>query len=281
MTDLSSWLEAARQELSAASDQPSLEAQAILGNWLGKTRAWIFGHSETLLSPSEITQLNEQVSRRITGVPLPYLLGQWDFYGLEFEVTPSVLIPRPETEQLVDLARAWLIAHPSQRRSVDVGTGSGCIAAALAFSIPDLTVFGVDTSGSALTIAQHNLLRHRLAGRVPLVQSDLLAALAGPFDLVCANLPYIPTLIMQELDVARYEPILALDGGPDGLRLIERLLSQLLTRLAPGGRVLLEIEVSEDQSALTLARHYFPQAAIELKTDLARLPRLVIIDLLE
>jgi release factor glutamine methyltransferase len=278
MTDLSSWLEAARRALTAASDQPSLEAQAILGNLLGKSRAWIFGHPEAILSTDEITHLYEQVSRRISGVPLPYLLGRWEFYGLEFDMTPAVLIPRSETEQLVDLARDWLIAHPNRRRSVDVGTGSGCIAAALAVAIPNLTVVAVDTSGSALEIARRNLWRHHLADRVPLVQSDLLSALAGPFDLVCANLPYIPTLTMQELDVACYEPRLALDGGPDGLRLIERLLSQLPTRLAPGGRVLLEIEFSEDKSAPTLARHYFPQARVELKTDLAGLPRLVMID---
>ena len=281
MTDLSSWLEAARRALTAASDQPSLEAQAILGNLLGKSRAWIFGHPEAILSSDEITRLNELISRRISGVPLPYLLGRWEFYGLEFEVSPAVLIPRPETEQLVDLARAWLITHPTRRQSSDVGVGSGCIAAALAYSIADLTVFAVDPFGSALEIARRNLRRHHLADRVFLVQSDLLTALAGPFDLVCANLPYIPTLTLQELDVARYEPHQALDGGPDGLRLIEHLLSQLPTRLAPGGRVLLEIEFSQDQSAPTLARHYFPRAQVELKTDLAGLPRLVMIDLPE
>lgn len=279
MTDLSSWLEAARKELSAASDQPSLEAQAILGNWLDKTRAWIFGHPETRLSPTDVAQLNEQISRRIAGVPLPYLLGYWEFYGLEFEVNPSVLIPRPETEQMVDLAREWLHAHPNQRRVVDIGTGSGCIAAALAHSVPGLTVFAVELSDPALETARRNLLCHHLAGRVSLVQSDLLSALAGPFDLVCANLPYIPTQTLQELEVARHEPRLALDGGPDGLRLVERLLAQLSTRLAPGGHVLLEIEYSEDRSAPSLARQYFPQAKVELKADLAGLPRLVTISL--
>ncbi len=279
MTDLSSWLEAARQELSAASDQPSLEAQAILANWLGKTRAWIFGHPETRLSPTDVAQLNEQISQRIAGMPLPYLLGRWEFYGLEFEVNPSVLIPRPETEQMVDLALEWLKTHPDRRRTVDVGTGSGCIAAALASSEPGLTVMAAELSRPALETARRNLLRHHLADRVWLVQSDLLLALAGPFDLVCANLPYIPTQTMQELEVARHEPRLALDGGPDGLRLVERLLGQLRTRLAPGGYVLLEIEVSEDQSAPSLARQYFPQAKIELKFDLAGLPRLVTIHL--
>lgn len=279
MTDLSSWLEAARQELSAASDQPSLEAQAILANWLGKTRAWIFGHPETRLSPTDVAQLNEQISQRIAGMPLPYLLGRWEFYGLEFEVNPSVLIPRPETEQMVDLALEWLKTHPDRRRTVDVGTGSGCIAAALASSEPGLTVMAAELSRPALETARRNLLRHHLADQVWLVQSDLLLALAGPFDLVCANLPYIPTQTMQELEVARHEPRLALDGGPDGLRLVEPLLGQLLTRLAPGGYVLLEIEVSEDQSAPSLARQYFPQAKIELKFDLAGLPRLVTIHL--
>lgn len=275
MTDLFGWLEAARKTLGAASDQPSLEAQSILGNVLGQSRAWIFGHPEARLSPVQINQLNEQLARRLDGFPLPYLLGRWEFYGLEFEVNPGVLIPRPETEMMVDLAREWLGSHPDRQRGVDVGTGTGCIAAALGVNIPGLKLVAVDLSSQALQTARHNLQKHHLEERVFLVQSDLCSALAGPFDLVCANLPYIPSSTLPELDVARYEPRLALDGGPDGLRLVERLLAQLASRLAPGGTVLLEIEFSQGQSAPALARRYFPQATIQLKTDLAGLPRLV------
>ncbi len=277
-TDLSGWLEQARQRLAAAADQPSLEAQALLGGMLGRPRAWIFAHGETPLSPVELERLNLLVERRLAGEPLPYLLGKWEFYGLEFEVSPAVLIPRPETELLVDLARAWLQAHPARRRAADAGTGSGCIAAALVKWTPDLKMTATDCSPGALQVAARTLARLGLTDQVQLVQADLIAPLKGPFDVVCANLPYIPSPILEDLDVVRFEPRQALDGGHDGLRLIEPLLVQAVTRLAPGGRILLEIEISQDLTAPALARRYFPQACIELKQDLAGLPRVLVID---
>jgi release factor glutamine methyltransferase len=278
MNDLSGWLETARQQLSAVSDQPSLEAQTLLAGLLGQSRAWIFTYPETILAPEQLDRLNAQVNRRLQGEPLPYLLGQWEFYGLAFEVTPAVLIPRPESELLVDLGREWLQAHPQRRRAVDVGTGSGCIAAALAYWTPDLDIFAVDLSPEALAVAQGNFTRLGLHSRVHPLQGDLLSSLQGPFDLICANLPYIPSLPLEELDVAQHEPRMALDGGPDGLRLIERLLAQATTRLAPGGRILLEIEFSQGNSGPTLARHYFPRAVVTLKNDLAGLARCVVVD---
>lgn len=278
MNDLAGWLETARQQLSAVSDQPSLEAQTLLAGLLGQSRAWIFTYPETLLAPQQLDRLNDQVKRRLQGEPLPYLLGQWEFYGLAFEVTPDVLIPRPETELLVDLGREWLQAHPQRRRAVDVGTGSGCIAAALAYWTPDLDIFAVDISPAALAVAGRNFARLGLHDRIHPLQADLLSILSGPFDLICANLPYIPSLPLEDLDVLQHEPRLALDGGPDGLRLIERLLTQSTSRLAPGGRILLEIEFSQDTSAPALARRYFPQAEVMLKHDLAGLPRGVVVD---
>jgi release factor glutamine methyltransferase len=277
-TDLAGWLEMARQKLSAVADQPSIEAQALLAGAAGQSRAWIFAHSDQVLSSNEYEKLDQWLSRRLAGEPLPYILGRWEFYGLDFCVTPAVLIPRPETEQLVDLGRDWLQAHPGRRQAADVGTGSGCIAAALAAWTPDLNIAAVDTSAEALEVARGNLARLGLAERVHLLRNNLLDDLVGPFDLICANLPYIPTTTLSELEVARYEPQLALDGGVDGLRLIEPLLEQAVTRLAPGGRILLEIEISQGQSALLLAMRIFPQAQVELKYDLSGLPRIVVID---
>lgn len=276
--DLIGWLEAARQALAAVSDQPSLEAQVLLGGKLGKTRAWIFAHSETALTDAEIYQLNQWVNRRLDHEPLPYILGRWEFYGLNFLITPDVLIPRPETEQLVDLGRDWLKAHPGPRRAVDVGTGSGCIAASLAYWSPELVVYACDKSLEALRVASYNFRSHGLADRAIPVACDLLAALRGPFDLICANLPYIPSDTLADLAVSQFEPRLALDGGQDGLRLIEPLLEQSRQRLSPGGRIILEIEFSQDLSAVDTARRYFPYAGISLKRDLSGLPRNIIID---
>ena len=276
--DLSGWLEAARQALVAVSDQPSLEAQVLLGGKLGKSRAWIFAHSETVLTKAELSQLDQWVNRRLNHEPLPYILGQWEFYGLNFSITPDVLIPRPETEQLVDLGLGWLKDHPGPRKAVDVGTGSGCIAASLAYWSPELVVYACDRSMAALRVASQNFRSHGLANRVMPVACNLLAALRGPFDLICANLPYIPSETLADLAVSRFEPRLALDGGPDGLRLIEPLLAQSSQRLSPGGRIVLEIEFSQDLSAVETARRYFPRAGITLKRDLSGLPRNVIID---
>ena len=277
--DLSGWLEAARQALAAIADQPSLEAQALLGGKLGRSRAWIFAHSDTILTPAQLSGLDQWINRRLNHEPLPYILGHWEFYGLNFFVTSDVLIPRPETEQLVDLAREWIKNHPGPRRMVDVGTGSGCIAASLAYWSPELTVVACDRSLAALRIAAANFKSHGLARRIYPVASDLLGAFQSPFDLICANLPYIPSETLEDLEVARYEPRLALDGGRDGLRLIEPLLDQARHRLAPGGRILLEIEYGQDHSAVDAASRYFPQARIELKKDLSGLPRNVMIDI--
>ncbi len=275
--DLSGWLEAARQALAAVSDQPSLEAQALLGGKLGQSRAWIFAHTEKVLSKVDLCELDHWINRRLNREPLPYILGHWEFYGLDFTVSPDVLIPRPETEQLVDLGREWIKNHPGPRKMIDVGTGSGCIAAALAYWSPDLVVVACDRSMAALRIAVENFKSLGVSQRILPVASDLLGALQGSFDLICANLPYIPSETLTDLEVARFEPRLALDGGKDGLRMIEPLLDQARSRLAPGGQILLEIEFSQDQSAVETARRFFPHAQIELKRDLSGLPRNVII----
>ena len=216
--DLSGWLEAARQALAAVSDQPSLEAQTLLGGKLSKSRAWIFAHPETFLKEDELHQLNLWIDRRLNREPLPYILGRWEFYGLDFAISPDVLIPRPETEQLVDLGREWLKDHPGPRKMIDVGTGSGCIAAAMAYWSPDLLVIACDRSLAALQIATSNFKLHKLEKCVLPVAANLLTTFRGPFDLICANLPYIPSETLEDLEVARYEPKLALDGGKDGLR---------------------------------------------------------------
>jgi release factor glutamine methyltransferase len=264
--------------LAPVSDNPALEAQLLLGYVLQQSRTWVVSHPEFALQSEQLEALAPLLERLVEREPLPYLLEKAEFYGLTFTVSPFVLIPRPETELLVEEALKWLHAHTGRRRAMDVGTGSGAIAVALAVRCPDIQILAVDHSRPALKIARKNIEAHGVSGRVRLVQSDLLAGAAGRFDLVCANLPYIPTGKLPELAVSRYEPRLALDGGKDGLRLIERLLADLPGILAPGGLVLLEIEAEQGESSLALAKKYFPEAKSSVLEDWAAQPRLLVVE---
>ena len=264
----------ARRELSR-SESGALEAEVLLAFAAKITRVEILAHPEAALSPHPARSYFSLVARCAAGEPLAYLTGEQEFFGLAFTVTPDVLIPRPETELLVETALGWLSARNNTARVIDVGTGSGCIAVTLATRAAGLQIVATDISSAALGVAQQNIFRHKVAGRVIPVQADLLAPLPGPFDLICANLPYIPAAALGKLPVVRQEPRLALDGGPDGLRCIERLLAQAHTRLAPGGCMLLEIESSLGDQSLDLARRYWADAAISLRKDLAGLDRLL------
>jgi release factor glutamine methyltransferase len=232
-------------------------------------------HPETILSTGQDETLASLLAQRLLGTPLPYLIGHWEFYGLDFMVNQAVLIPRPETEFLVEEALDWLHGRRQPLLAADVGTGSGCIAVALACHAPALTVIASDVSRPALQVAAQNVLNHGLSPQVHLLQADLSDGCAGPFDLLCANLPYIPSATLEDLEVSAHEPRLALDGGQDGLRLIERLLSQAASRVAPSGLLLLEIESGEGESAAEAAFRCFPDAVIRVLPDLAGKPRLL------
>jgi len=187
-----------------------------------------------------------------------------------------VLIPRPETELLVEKALAWLKMHPSRRLAVDVGTGSGCIAVSLAHGMDDLRMIALDISRPALTVARENITAHHVQERVFLLQTSLLNGLSpGKIDLVCANLPYIPSSTLAGLAVSHYEPRQALDGGPDGTTYLNALLEEAPGRLAPGGLMLLEIEAGQGTRVQQSARRCFPEAEIQLFHDLSGNPRLV------
>ncbi len=274
-TTIAEWLTKATEALRPTSETPSLEAQALLAKFLGTSRAYLLAHPEHLLDETSLEQLGQALKRLCQGEPLPYVLGEQEFYGLPIKVTPAVLIPRPETELLVEQAITWLRQHPTRRHAADVGTGSGCIAASLAHHIPDLMVLAVDRSRLALQVARENLQRLRLSQRVHLLQADLLSPVHASFDLICANLPYIPTPRLAELRVAQFEPRDALDGGPEGLDLILRLLQQAPYRLAPGGLLLAEIDASQALILRELAHSYFPRAEITIHPDLAGISRLL------
>ena len=207
------------------------------------------------------------------GRPLPYVLGHWEFFGRRYKVTPDVLIPRPETESLVELALAHA-KNLNNPKILDVGTGSGAIAISLAAELPTAQVFASDVSRNALRIAQENAQRLGQP-QIHFLQADLLAPFKAEFDLICANLPYIPTGKLQDLAVAHWEPHAALDGGESGLNFITTLLEQSWERLADDGVLLLEIESSMGAASLAAAEEAFPAAQIRLIQDLSGRDRII------
>ncbi len=160
-------------------------------SWLSRA-SWILAHPAALLDEYQLERYETLTRRLESGEPLPYIIGHWEFYGLDFTLSPAVLIPRPETEMLVEHALHWLVEHPARRSILDVGTGSGCIAVSLALNCPDARILASDISLEALLVARQNVLRHGVSDRVQLLQCDLLPPTSLPFDLLCANLPYIP-----------------------------------------------------------------------------------------
>jgi len=281
MPHLAEILEQTVSRLSSVSDSPELDARVLLANILDKPRIWVEAHPETLLTHPQLASTKEAIARLEAGEPLPYILGHWEFFGLDFEITPDVIIPRPETELLVERAIKWLSAAPERRTIADVGTGSGCIAVAIAKNIPDAKVVATDISLPALEIAYRNVRKHSLENHIAIVQCDLLPShpYSLPtdlhFDLICANLPYIPTETLQELDVYGREPTLALDGGADGLNIVRQLLEIAPEWMAPNGMIMLEIEASQGMSAVSLAYDAFDKAEIHLHQDLAGHDRLI------
>lgn len=266
---LGAFLKTLTERLKGKSETPALDAQTLLGHILQRPRAWLLAHPEVKLEAEQLAALETAARRLENGEPLPYVLGEWEFFGLTFEVTPEVLIPRPESELLVERALSWLRGRPERLHLADVGAGSGCLGIALAVHCPRLRVFAVDLSFAALRVVRRNARRHGIAERVQAVCSDLLTACHATFDVILANLPYIPSEVLRQLDVYSREPTLALDGGPDGLMLIRRLLAQARHYLAPGGLVLLEIEASQGTAARALAANAFANAKIALYPDLA------------
>jgi release factor glutamine methyltransferase len=265
--------------LTNVSDSPHLDAQVLTAGILGQPRTWLLAHPDAPITEEQQARLLAARCQLVSGIPLPYVLGHWEFFSLDFIVTPDVLIPRPETELLVETALHWLAQHPLCRTGVDVGTGSGCIAISLVINCPHLQMTGVDFSAPALAIARQNLQRHNVAERVNLVQGDLLTSTTAQFPLICANLPYIPLETLKKCSVFGREPTAALDGGADGLDLIRRLIDQAKTRLSAPGLMLLEIEASQGQTVRSLAERAFRPADILIIKDLAGLDRLVAIEL--
>ncbi|PWH14686.1 MAG: protein-(glutamine-N5) methyltransferase, release factor-specific [Ardenticatenia bacterium] len=297
----------AYDRLSAAGcDTPILDAEVILAHTLQCDRAWLRAHPEHRLTETQIQSFATLVTRRCAHEPVAYLVGHKEFFGLDFSITPAVLVPRPETELLVEIALEHVADKSKALWVADVGTGSGALAIALAVHLPHARVVATDLSASALALARHNAQRYGVDWRVMFLQTDLLLPVPIPFDMVLANPPYLrrdelPTLAdvaapdkprdqpgspgcrkKQErgsgatLPLA-WEPQIALDGGVDGLHVIRRLLAMMPSRLRPGGLFAMELGAAQAHAVLELAHASFPHAAITLRRDYAGLERVLIV----
>jgi len=267
--------------IAAFSDTPTLDASVLIAHILGKPRTWVVAHPELALTFAQQEQLEGALKQLENGMPFPYILGHWDFFGMEFDITPDVLIPRPETELLVEKAIAWMRESKVRRTVADVGTGSGIIAVSIAKNVPNVNILATDISQNALQVAKKNADKFKVADRINFIHCDILPARPASFsteehfDLLCANLPYIPTATLQGLPVYGREPTLALDGGEDGLDLFRNLMSVAPEWMAPNSLILLEIEASLGLKALSLAYDMFSSAEIHLHRDLTGRDRLL------
>jgi release factor glutamine methyltransferase len=261
-------------------ESPRLDSELLLAYVLDANRAAILARPEQQLTPKQLTSFRDLVVRRGNREPLAYIVGHREFYGLDILVDDRVLIPRPETELLVEHALDIASRMPASLRIADVGAGSGAIAVSLAVQLPEATLYALDHSAEALDLLAENARRYHVADRVHCLHSDLLATLAGPVDLITANLPYVTTDEWQELapEIRTYEPRAALDGGPDGLDLIGRLLATAGAYLRPAGAILLEIGAGQGVAVTALARKHFPHACVRLVQDYAGLDRLVTVE---
>ncbi|MBI5960187.1 MAG: peptide chain release factor N(5)-glutamine methyltransferase [Chloroflexi bacterium] len=264
--------------LTGVSDSAGLDAQLVLKHALGIDRAALIAHPERALTLEQVAHYRRLIERCAGGEPVPYVIGRWPFFDLELIVTPAVLIPRPETEHVIEAALAWVKKQdvPTKLHIADVGTGSGAIAVTLAKHLTQARVWAVDLSAAALGVAHQNAVRYDVETRIVLIEGDLLSLLVAQgqqVNLIAANLPYINQEDLKA--IAHHEPRLALDGGPDGLDLIRRLLDQAPQVLAPNGLLLMEIGAGQGQRVCALAQKAFPGAQVRLITDYAGHDRVV------
>ncbi|PKO18204.1 MAG: peptide chain release factor N(5)-glutamine methyltransferase [Chloroflexi bacterium HGW-Chloroflexi-10] len=277
MIRLSDWRNNQIQTLTSITDEAEIVVSAILKNYYQKNMAWILANPGFLITEKDVEVLTGFINKLSANVPLPYVLGKTEFYGEEFLVSPAVLIPRPETELLVDEALHWAKKRERRLSVVDVGVGSGCILISLLKNHSFRLGLGIDRSFLALRVAKQNALRHDVEYCLFLC-SDLVTPLWAKFDLVCANLPYIPSAVAKELPVARYEPILALDGGNDGIELIRRLVKQVKNILNPSGLLLLEIQFDQAEILVNWIPSMLDCRTIRVIKDYQGLDRFIFVE---
>jgi len=266
--------------IKTGSPDAKLEAEVLIRHVLGIDRATFFRDLDEPVTDSDRQHLDDLVVRRLRREPLNYITGFREFYGLSFEVSDSVLIPRQETELLVETVISLARSRPKHEIKIcDVGTGSGAIAISLAVNLPFAEITAIDISQSALDIADANRRTHGVYNRVALRRGNLLEPVDFKPEIIVSNPPYIPmgdlSLLQPEI---QYEPRVALDGGTDGLELIRGLLSQSLDKVSSTGAILFEIDSSQENSARILAREYFPNSHISVLDDLSGSSRAILIE---
>lgn len=260
------------------SESPRLDAEVMLAHVLEWQRVELYTHFNDEVGEIARGRFRDLVRRRSEGSPVAYLVGRKEFYSLPFEVSPAVLIPRPDSEFVV--AEFLELAKPLESvRAVDVGTGSGCLAIASAFRKPGARFIAIDASESALAIARKNAERHGVADRIDFRLGDVLNPVLDedPFDFVISNPPYIPTADIHALEVGvrDYEPHQALDGGPDGLDVVRRLIAQSAAVLKPGGHLILEIGTAQEEPVRALIEAQPIFALAPTIRDHAQHPRVI------
>jgi release factor glutamine methyltransferase len=259
------------------------DARALLSDTLARDHAFLIAHSDDELEPRALALFRERVGRRAAGEPVQYITGRQEFYGLDFEVSPAVLIPRPETELLVEVALEVLRETRGAPLVCDVGTGSGCIPVALLHERTDARACGLDISTDALAVAARNAARHGVGARLTLLASDCFGALDAEgapktFDLITSNPPYIPESDMADLqrEVREHEPRLALTPGGDGLSIIRRLVAEASRHLDAGGHLLLEIGYDQHEAVTRLVDENV-WTLLDIRRDLQGIPRVVVL----
>jgi release factor glutamine methyltransferase len=274
----------------------TLAAELLLIDVLGRDRTWLYTNPESMLDPGTVEAYFALVARRAAGEPTQYLTGKQEFWGLEFEVTPAVLIPRPETEHVIEVALERLgprgikidmiTGAPSLRlRVADVGTGSGCLAVALAHELPHAEIMATDISAAALDVARRNAAHHAVADRIHFLECDLLDALLSsplaprpsPFDLIVSNPPYVGRNESGTLarEVRDHEPHAALFGGPTGVEIYSRLIEQAGALLSAGGILALELGYNSADEVRKIFHVQTHWANVSITNDLAGIPRVL------
>nr|AIW80584.1 RF_mod_PrmC: protein-(glutamine-N5) methyltransferase, release factor-specific [uncultured bacterium] len=272
-------VEAAQILRQAGVPEARREAASLLEHVIKRDRTFLITHAETLLASSDVRHLRDLVERRSAGEPLQYITSRQEFYGLEFEVTPDVLIPRPETELLVETALGLLDKMANPSRLCDVGTGTGCIPVTILHERPMLQAVGLDISLPALRVAARNAARHNVTERLTLIASDCFSALdtqRARFSMIVSNPPYVTEDAFADLqrEVRDHEPRMALTPGGDGLRIIRRLMEDAPRFLEAGGYFLMEIGFDQHEAVMSLIDRQVWEL-LDIYKDLQGIPRTV------
>jgi release factor glutamine methyltransferase len=255
-------------------DDATLEGEILLRHVLGINRSQLFADLDGNVSPARAENLEQLLERRLSGEPSAYITGHREFYGLDFKVNRHVLIPRPESELLVEKALSLCRSH-AMSIIADIGTGCGAIAISLAKNLPSATIYATDISPQALEVAGENCRRHGVTDKVVLLQGDMLGVLPEPVDLIVANLPYVREAELPGSGPLSFEPRLALNGGKDGLDRIKFLCRQAGDKLRNNGSMLLEIGQGQTKAVKAIMHESFPSALIEIDRDLAGIERVI------